>query len=232
MIDGASKNSKSFLGISLQFLLDGVVTVHSAGVIEILSSHTSKNLMHALMERLRVFGIEKEQIIAITTDNGRNMTAAVKRVNTFQEEEEEADALGATSDGDDSVYSDEDDEETGASSNDRPQENDSRLDELLDDGPEINALLEKVLDEYAMKTLDIYGIRWAAHTLQLAIIETLSKTKHKDLMDLFRKVASHLRTPTSIRIVREQNIQVWLPRLDVATRWSSFYRMVRSMKNI
>lgn len=227
MIDAASKNSKSFLGISLQFVLDGVVTVRSAGVIEILSSQTSNNLMHVLMGRLRVFGIEKEQIIAITTDNGPNMTATVKRVNTFREEDE-ADALGATSDDDDSVYSDDEDEDSGVSSNIRSQEDDNRLNELLDDGPEIIALLEMVLDKYAMQTLDIYGIRCAAHTLQLAILRTLSKTEHKDLLDLFRKVASHLRTPTSIRIIREQNIRVWLPRLDVVTRWSSFYRMVRS----
>lgn len=60
MTDAASKNSKSFLGISLQYILDGVVMVRSAIIIELLSSHTSANLMSAIMERLQIFEIEKK----------------------------------------------------------------------------------------------------------------------------------------------------------------------------
>lgn len=224
MVDAASRNSKSFLGISLQYVLDGVVTIRNAGVIEILCSHSAKNLMLVIMERLRIFEIKKEQIIAITTDNEPSMISMVKKFNTIPEEE----ASDAPSDDDDSILYDDEDQVGFV---DHLPENDKRLDELLDDSPEYFALIENVLDAYALQTMNIHGIRCAAHTLQLAICSVLKDTKHSHLIDLFRDVAKFLRKPTSIRAMREENIRIWLPRLDVKTRWSSFYLMVYLVLN-
>lgn len=221
MADAASKNSKSFLGISLQYVLDGVIMVRSAGVIELLSSHTSINLMNAILDRLQLFEIEKKQVIAITTDNEASMISMVKRFNTYKEEGDPHDV--PSSDEDDIFYDSADDEyETVI---DR-EEDETQLNVLLDDTPEYTAMIKECLSQYALQTMDIYGIRCAAHTLQLAIREAMKYSEYGALISLFREVAKFLRKPTSIRIMREQGIKIWLPRLDCETRWSSLYRLV------
>lgn len=235
MVDAASKNGQSYLGITLQFVHDGVVMVRHAGIIEILHSHTAVNLMNALMERLIFFGIEKKQIIAITTDNERSMTAMVKRINTWTADDADDAALGDdAASGDETALSEdedgsEDDDSYFGGNENVNSENEDELNELLDDNPEFQALILKCLDDYAIQTMDIYGIRCAAHTLQLAIRETMTASTYQRLITVFRDVAKYLRKPTSRRIMKEQRIRIWLPRMDCETRWSSFYRMVKKI---
>lgn len=224
MVDTASKNNKSFMGLSLQFVLDGLVVVRNIGIIELLDAHSSRNLMNTIMNRLNFLEIDRKQIIAITTDNAPNMSAMVKRFNVFEDEEDnEIENSETTSEGENSDFDNDDDAslmEIG------DQESEAELDDLLDDNSETVSLIEKCLSNYALETLDINGIKCAAHTLQLAVRGTLKNSKHQSLINEFRNVCKFLRKPTNIRIMKEENIRIWIPRLDCETRWSSLYRMV------
>lgn len=215
MIDAASKNGKSFLGMTIQFIDDGVFKIRSLGIIESLHSHTAKNLMAAMLVRLKYFGIEERQIISITTDNERSMLAMVKQINKKDEETNGAnfEFEGDTDQIPDNLF-------------ESDEHDDPVLDALLDDSVEFMELIKECLDDFAIRTTNIYGIRCAAHTLQLAIRDTLLATNCKTLISLFRNVVKFLRTPTNRRIMREQGIKITLPRLDCETRWSSMYRMV------
>lgn len=219
MVDGASKNGKSFLGLSIQFVFDGRMVVRNIGILEILDSHCSLNLMNEIMTRLHFFGIEKSRLIGITSDNAPNMLATVKRFNTHNE----GDADGVDDEDNLEVDEDNDGEELMTESE---IEKKAMLDQLLDDNQEYTALIESHLSKYAKETMDIYGIKCAAHTLQLVVLKAINTSEYGHLIASFRNVCKHLRKPTSIRLMKQNGIRIWLPRLDVETRWSSLYRMV------
>lgn len=170
--------------------------------------------MNDIMNRMHFLDIGKRQIIGITTDNASNMIAMVKRFNRQSEHDVEAEEPVH----DDSLSSDVSDESE--------KEDDTVLNELLDENQEFVAIIENQLSEYALETMNIYGIRCAAHTLQLAVHETIENSKYGDIIELFRDVCKYLRKPTNIRRVKQQGIDFSVPRIDVTTRWSSLYRMV------
>lgn len=224
MVDTATKNSKSFLGLSLKYVLNSKTVIRSLGIIEIHSEHSAINLQNEIMERLRCHGIEQHQIIGICTDNAKNMIATVKRFNASIIDEK-IDDEGNVENLDEFDY---DSEEYMAESED---DSDPVLDCLLDDGQEYADLLANHLSAYAKKTMNIYGIRCAAHTLQLAIAEAMGASIHGHLITTFRDVAKYLRKPSSLIIMKRHGFEPGKPSLDCETRWSSLYKMVCKYKN-
>lgn len=111
-------------------------------------------------------------------------------------------------------------------SDESEKEDDTVLNELLDENQEFVAIIENQLSEYALETMNIYGIRCAAHTLQLAVHETIKNSMYGVLIKLFRDVCKYSRKPTNIRRVKNHGIDFSVLRLDVKTRWSSLYRLV------
>lgn len=73
---------------------------------------------------------------------------------------------------------------------------------------------------------DIFNIRCAAHTLQLAVRDAIKNTEFKDIIVACRKVALLLRKQDYLNTAKEKGIPVFLPRLSSATRWNSEFRMV------
>lgn len=213
MVDTATRNGKSFLGLSIQFVLDGHVVVRSLGIIELLHSHSSINLKNEMMSRLHSLGIEKKQIIGITSDNAANMIAMVKHFNTRADVDDDGENFDFFADSEESMSESE-------------NESDAMLDKFLDDDEEYVALIEENLSEYALETMNIFGIRCAAHTLQLAVREAIDASQYGNFIALFRNVCKYLRKPSSVRFIKQQDLGIKNPRLDVETRWSSLYKMV------
>lgn len=73
------------------------------------------------------------------------------------------------------------------------------------------------------------GVNCAAHTLQLGINDSLKElpARHKNVIELCRRVAKFLRLKSSEHKIKEHGIEYRRPRLDVITRWGSMYQMVR-----
>lgn len=216
MVDTATKNGKSFLGLSIQFVHDGQIVVRSLGIIELLIAHSSANLKNEIMSRLHFLGINKSQIIGITSDNAPNMIAAVKRFNRRNDGEDVEENF---------------DFDGGEHMTESDNESDTELDKLLDDDEEYMALIEKHLSEYALECMNIFGIRCAAHTLQLSVQKAIEASKYGHLIAIFRNVCKYLRTPTIVRYIKQQNLGIEKPGMDVETRWSSLYKMVCKHSN-
>lgn len=73
------------------------------------------------------------------------------------------------------------------------------------------------------------SIKCAAHTLQLAVrdaLECLDK-KDKNAINLCRRAAKFLRLQSTKNEMRKIGLTSVYPALDVVTRWSSTYMMVR-----
>lgn len=255
MVDTASRNNKTFLGLSLQYILNGRVVVRSIGMNEVINEHSSLNIKNMIMHRLNDFEINIKQLISVTTDNAPNMIALMKRFNTLADEEESDEDLGSDEEqveneetenvnenGNASSY-DEERSDNGSESdgdcysdsdNDWMTENledQAELDELLDDDREFVDLVESCVSDLALATMIISGIRCAAHSLQLAVAKAIKLSKWNAFILNIRAICKFLRKPSNIRLLKRNNININLPRIDCKTRWSSLYRMVR-MNNI
>lgn len=218
MVDTATKNSKSFLGLSLKYVLNSQTVIRSLGIIEILNEHSAINLQNEIMERLRLHEIEKHQVIGICSDNATNMVSTVKRFNASNIDEKIDDGNLSEYDSDEFMVESEND-------------SDPVLERLLDDEQEYADLLEYHLSDYAKKTMNIHGIRCAAHTLQLAVGEAMDVSEYGYLITTFRDVSKYLRKPKSLIIMKRQGFESGKPSLDCVTRWSSLYKMVCKYKS-
>ncbi|XP_058828904.1 uncharacterized protein LOC131688557 [Topomyia yanbarensis] len=78
-VDAATRHSKSIFGINLTFTDDdGIVQIMHLAAHEMPERQTQENLQRVIMDEIKVFGIEYSQIVAITSDNGQNILAAVR----------------------------------------------------------------------------------------------------------------------------------------------------------
>lgn len=75
----------------------------------------------------------------------------------------------------------------------------------------------------------INGVNCAAHTLQLAVNDALKSmsTSHTNVIHLCRSVAKFIRLSLTMIEIRNRGLKPIFPPLDVKTRWSSTYTMVK-----
>lgn len=237
MIDTATRNNKTFIGLSLQYIIDGRLVIRCIGMSELTGDHSSMNIKNIIMHHLNDFGINITQVISITTDNAANMIKLMKRLNVLPDEVESDTEEDTDSDDDDENHESElaDEEEADEIVSDSDCEftdwmeyddGQAELDELLDDNREYIDLVEKCVSELALATMIISGIRCAAHSLQLAVNDALKSSCCGTFIKEIREICKFLRKGTSIRLLKKHKIYVCLPRMDCKTRWSSLYRMV------
>lgn len=87
-------------------------------------------------------------------------------------------------------------------------------------------MLERLFNETVYLGVNIYGIKCAAHTLQLAVRKAMKNSNVAELMKICQLVVKLLRKPRIINEIRSNNLEYFLPRYDCLTRWSSTYLMV------
>lgn len=80
MCDIVTKRGRSIFGFSLQYILNGKHRIRSIGMIHLESAHTGKYLATLIANRLNEFGVTKNQLLTITTDNGSNMIKMIKDI--------------------------------------------------------------------------------------------------------------------------------------------------------
>lgn len=85
MVDIAKKNNRSFLGLSVQYFVNGMCCVRCLGTLELKKAHTARYIKEIMMNCLLLFDISLDQIVSITTDNGANMLAMVDLFNNEDE---------------------------------------------------------------------------------------------------------------------------------------------------
>lgn len=142
MADSATKYRRSILGLSIQYIHCGQLKIRTIGMINMTVSQSAENLMNAIINRLKFYGIEMHQILAITTDNANAMTAMINRMNgrklndvegefdngfdfADKNDEEDDECVDGNGDDDGSVEGDDDDDNTA----DQDGDNESRGDE-------------------------------------------------------------------------------------------------------
>lgn len=251
MVDTASKFQRSILGISIQYMLGSTITVRTIGMINLTASHTAQHIATEILNRLSLFEIKTTQLIAVTTDNASNMTAMIQRFNEmfgqdtdivddnvsdvddFHEEIDFINHENAEWVGDFQFHlANEAEVNTGISTvveemESADPEHSEDLVSIIDDFSQYEKLLQDLEALLAKHTLNINGIRCAAHTLQLAVQSALKVPEFQILIRLCRAVCKELRKSSRRYELDKKNIACKIPRIDCKTRWNSTYTMVR-----
>lgn len=237
MADIATKNNRSIFGISAQLIVDGKLKIYSLGMVELLKSHTGIHLAKVLYDTLVNFGIERWQILSITTDNGRNIVKMVRDFNNIIAENDtnvEAATRSLLNEFDASSESnrntDEEIEQFLASDDDITDEEALGIifhEQRMEEHEELlgSASAEFIENDSIWNTT---GVNCSAHTLQLAVRDALTKIhkQHSNVIDLVRRVAKFLRTPSNRNEMKESDLRYKIPSIDCKTRWGSTCIMV------
>lgn len=241
LIDIATVNHRSVLGISVQFRQNGKFTLFSIGIVELHAAHTGLHLAKVCIDRLKEYGIHTRKVISVTRDNGANVCKMVRDMhidlqNSVANASETQPQLTSPS---------------------RPSNSSVERQTIDDNIAKLLAEAENISDEDALTSVfengllrdhelllnnistemqnhgfdvhyDITGVNCAAHTLQLAITDALKAipSSQKNVIELIRRVAKILRLSSSMHQIIEAGLNYKRPRLDCVTRWGSMYEMV------
>lgn len=242
MLDIATKNHKSILGINIRYIIDGKIVERCIGMIPMKERHTSKNLAIDVKNCIDKFEINLLQIKSITTDNAGNVVGIVDYLDeemlyAIEEEEEEKDNKDDNDDEEESLSTIEaiepnqtfdgsiSEEEIQATA--RQIMNDEALEQYLDDRDEYEELLKKVIDDLPHHfNKNTFNVRCGCHVLHLIVRGALKISNINDLVTVCRKVAKLLRQEAYVREARKRKLKYNQPHLNVETRWDSDCTMV------
>lgn len=240
LLDIGTRQRRSFLGISIQFIAGSDVQIRSIGVIELTKRHTAANLAEYVKECLSKFDIKKRQIISITTDNGPNVLKLVRDLRDFLNDDlinrpKVAVELNFSSTSDADI-----DKDIATILSFPDITNDEALDLIFDEDeleadslPNHETLLNAVVDELMTdddlgEIFNMNGVNCAAHTVQLAIKDALAALPEsiRNVISISRRIAKILNLKTTQYDLAAANIPCKIPHLEVETRWGSMYTMV------
>ena len=163
-IDIATQMDRAILGINIQFIKNGKLTLRTIAMKELIHRHMAEYIKNTVAEVLEQYEISVSQIYTVTTDNGANLLKFVKLLSNEQFKENEfavedssgtSQAASSNSDVENDVYSDEDSECEATDS--------SALN--------IEILLESLAAFDFVESTSrpmLRGFRCAAHTLQIS----------------------------------------------------------------
>lgn len=236
--DIVTKNNRSIFGLYMQYKVKGLLKTRCVGMKQLHDRHSAKYLCEVLEKCVGEYGATKNNVIALTTDNASNMKSLVTSINKNIGDEMNSDNDDDNSDQQIScdVHVFETQSTTTATSN--------TIDET--DDIEITNLMSRLLpnesdwsfcdhmgnmDWSSMNSLALVnGVNRAAHTIQLAIKNALKEFENfeqANVINMCRDVCKFIRQQTTIYTMKKKGIKPKFPALDVDTRWSSTYLMVR-----
>lgn len=245
MVDIVTKNNRSIIGVSLQYIADGKLRIRSIGMIELKQSHTGKYLAKMIIDRLKMYNIENCQILTITTDNGKNIVKMVRDIEYHfmsLSNQGNNDQLEMTRRALADILNNENDD---GNTDIAIEQVLAEVHETTDDEA-LGILFEEtvlnvnqnLLSEAANDIIDVIGsemvwnitnVNCMAHTIQLVVKDSINAidTRDENVIKIGREVIKFLRLPSTKHEMNERGMAYNLPRLDCPTRWGSTYIMVR-----
>lgn len=221
----------------------GDVKVVMLGIKEIIERSTAVHLCTIVKKTLEEYEIPLRSIYAVTTDNAANMIATSQELENELKKSIMEDELAENSDIDERPPNDDNshaidvddaldiDDEIRNFLNERDTSDEDILSSIFDDNLLSESLLRSVGDNLNREINpdnSIHGVRCAIHTLQLAIKDAIASMRSADsnVILLCRNIAKFMRLKSTQIEMRNKNISIVLPTLDVETRWNSTYALV------
>lgn len=241
-IDGVKARGRCFVGINLQYINESSnglkIVIRNLCTLEVFQSQTGKYLKESVLKVLKIFDIDPLNIYSIANDNGRNMVKAAKllkknterlrqknkalidndghNLNDFPTESEESE-----SESDESEEEDEDKDKGQKHATDPKSKTDESKNES-----DIEAEIEKAVEEMASANNWLTGVKCMVHTLQLAVEDALED--EAEILNEARNIVKRLRTATVRNLLKKDNIK-HSPLIDHSVRWCSKFLMLRRL---
>lgn len=229
LIDIASRFNRSILGMNIAYWANGRINHRTIGMHTLKVSQTGQNLFDIVKDKLKEFGININQVFAVTTDNGSNLLKMSKLIKKELSHSDENSLIENDSDteSDDEFGSD---EQYNYDSQDGIPSDENFYDSDIFNADYFNDLLANLRSKFTCPYTSLFtGISCAAHGLHLVVNDAIktcpgiSKT-----IDRCRDLANKLRTPKLRAELKKQRFKMAL--LDVKTRWSSLFYMVSGVE--
>lgn len=204
---------------------------------------TQENLQRVIDEKVKVFGIEYKQILAITSDNGQNILAGVRfwkrmmgdalegSLGSILRKEYSLDVNSCTSENDTSELTETnllDEEDMPECELQMVPENDDFLEESSNDAVYDDTQLEDDQVEQILNLDIMESVRCGAHTTQLAVWDVIRDYKIR-LANINKQC---------LRMHNKANRQLFtfhktpLPPKTCDTRWNAWYMLLRYLKEL
>lgn len=207
--DSTTKHKRAILGTNIQKVYDGKILMRSIGMQHIMSTHKGTHLAKMVVELCEKLNISLRTLVAVTTDNAKNMKTAVEYLDSSNGK--------ASIENNDSSESDDSDSEFYRSESMWSQPA-FQNDLLTEAAKEICSNYKPIMNE------NVQHVSCAAHSIQLAVKHGLDKSNCLDVIENARSLVKELRLqPILIQLKRNH---LPLPPMDVVTRWSSVFLMV------
>ncbi|XP_049302865.1 uncharacterized protein LOC125775904 [Bactrocera dorsalis] len=87
-MDTATRHDRAILGVNVQIITSNKLEIFTLAMLELKQKHTAQYLTTKIENVLKSFNIDKAQVYAVTTDNGRNMVKAVELLSLHSDDEE------------------------------------------------------------------------------------------------------------------------------------------------
>lgn len=244
--DIVTKKKRSIFGIYIQYISKGELKIRCIGMKPLHDRHTGKYLCEVLDNCVRGYGTSLNKIISLTTDNGSNMKTLLSSINAAIDAENEA-AAGVTINDVDHISNHRQIDDFGMRMDEHTSYGEAEASNSIDqtDDIEIANLMHRLVPNETewsfgdhlgdvnwsmMRSLVLVnGVNCAAHTLQLAIKGALFQlgSQQSNVIKLCREVCKFIRQQKTIYAMEQKGLEKKFPALDVDTRWSSTYLMVR-----
>ena len=220
-IDGATCLDRSILGINVQYIKADKIIIRTLAMKEMKEKHTSYYISSIILDVLKTYDLNVDMIYSITTDNGANMLKAVSVLSSYQNQIKGKETDEITDNLNENI------DENG---------NNAGLQELMKttedvDNDAVHFLhidhVPEILMTYKDATSILQGVRCAAHTLQLAVSDSIKEKNISHLISKARNVAKKLKTPIVMNILKKFKFKK--PIIDCVSRWHSMHDMLERL---
>lgn len=228
MVDAASKNNKSILGISAQYPAEGKMNTYVLGMTYMEKAHTSTYMKNLVKNCLEKYDVPGDQVVSFTTDNASAMIAMTRQFDEDVHEDCRLDSddsedidLGLPSFSTDGQLSDEQIEQIMQATI-----RIGEIREVMDDAEDFERLYDEFIGDISQVSSSVHTIRCAAHVIQLGVRGGIKKSSVGPLLAMSMFVVKKLRTEKYKAMSREAKVDYKIPHVSCTTRWDSDYDMV------
>lgn len=81
MVDIATRYNRSLLGVNICYMDNGKIIARTIGMHPLHFSHTAENIAAVIKQNLEEYEILLDQVVSVTSDNGRNIIEAVSELD-------------------------------------------------------------------------------------------------------------------------------------------------------
>lgn len=207
-----------------------------AAVHEMIERQTKENLQKVMEEQLQLIGVDLQQVLTVTHDNGANMVASVKCLKALlsHRETDEHAPLSSIFQGEHNImqYVEVKEEEEDSDNNDDDEEvhlaeeDDPIADDFVDGEGDDHISLDCTGEDEEIDLLE--SVRCGAHTAQLAVWDVMKPYKRR--LNEINKICIKMRHKEFQHVFKCYKFPA-PPKVN-ETRWNVWYLLLKYVRSL